>query len=1159
MAMDNARGILYRGTSGRGAWKYQGGTWTQLDEEGLNSATISTLAYDPTGNKVYTGTIGAGVWCYDATGGTWTRIDSASGAPSELPSWYETAMAWGGDGRLYVGCWDPSAPIFTEGKGVWCYDPASAGSWTDTAGSVTAWRIISLEWGGGLLYAGCIDRTGGGEAPKGVWAYDSTSVLPDKWSDTASFLKGNCLTWDDTHDLLYAGDPNASGLFVYDPSGGGTWTDLRKVGVYGTTALAYDSGSGLVYIGQADPASTDYEGVWSYNPVADTYDPTGGSVATYNVLSLTVDSHDHCIFAGTAANGVWRDVGGTWFDTRGGATNYGISATAWDDTHGLMYAGTQGNGVWCYDPDSGDWTDTGGGVSVYTVKSLAWGGGRLYAGTADYYSGNATGVWCYDPTSETWTDVGGSISTYWVYSLVWDPSHNLLYAGTGFPEGIGDGHGVWSYDPASPGPDRWTDISAPGVSTFTITCLVQGGSRLYAGCRDPGGGEVGVWQYDLGNPYAGWSNTGGSVRTFRIYSLAWDGSGLYANCWDAGDTKGLYHYDPSSPSADKWTAIPWGIMPLRMYEIAWVFNRLYVSASSILNPPEGVWCYDPASGWYDTEGAVSALHITSFTTDGQSRLYAGSGAQGVWFATVHAPPTVVSVTPSSATSGTTATISDLKGTGFYGTPTVRLKKSGQPDITATNVSVASPSKITCRFNLAGAVTGTWDVFVQNPDGQSATRSGAFTVNPPAVVGSTWYLAEGTTAWGFSTYITIENPNPSAVKTTVTYMPTGAANKAETITLPAGSQTTLANDHLVSVMGGQSDFSTRVDCLDSTKAIAVDRTMMWTGQGAPTPEAHCSVGVTSPATTWYLPEGSSAWGFESWLLIQNPNSRTATATVTYMIEGESALTVTHQVPANSRATFNMADDIGPRDASIKVSANLPVIPERAMYKNSRREGHDSIGTTGSAQDYYLAEGSTAWGFTTYVLVQNPNDQSCDVTITYMTPSGPQPQGAFTMGGNSRKTIRVNDIPGMGNTDFSTRVHGSRPIIAERAMYWGQGTALGEACHDSIGMAVPHASFLLPDGEADASAETWTLVQNPNPSAVAVQISYLTPTGLGDVTRNETIPANSRLTFGMAGHSHITGRAAIVVTCKTAGKKIMVERSMYWNNKGAGTDTIGGYSD
>ena len=35
--------------------------------------------------------------------------------------------------------------------------------------------------------------------------------------------------------------------------------------------------------------------------------------------------------------------------------------------------------------------------------------------------------------------------------------------------------------------------------------------------------------------------------------------------------------------------------------------------------------------------------------------------------------------------------------------------------------------------------------------------------------------------------------------------------------------------------------------------------------------------------------------------------------------------------------------------------------------------------------------------------------------------------------------------------------------------------------------------------------------------------------------------------------------VKVKRKTSDKKIMVERSMYWNNRGAGTDTIGGYGD
>jgi hypothetical protein len=278
----------------------------------------------------------------------------------------------------------------------------------------------------------------------------------------------------------------------------------------------------------------------------------------------------------------------------------------------------------------------------------------------------------------------------------------------------------------------------------------------------------------------------------------------------------------------------------------------------------------------------------------------------------------------------------------------------------------------------------------------------------------------------------------------------------------------------------------------------------------------------------------------------------------MIEGRGPQTVSHEVGATSRASFSMKEDIGEADASIKVVSSVPVIPERAMYRYDRREGHDSIGTTTPASDYYLAEGTTGWGFTTYVLVQNPNADDATVTLTYMTAGGAKVQPEITLPANSRKTIRVNDVADMASSDFSTRVHGSRPIIAERAMYWGAGSALGEACHDSIGMPSPHTTFYLPDGKTSGGYETYTLVQNPNAAAVTVEVTYMTPDGSGNVVFSDTLAANSRRSYSMAERIP-EGSASVMVTSKTAGRKIMVERAMYWNNRGAGTDTIGGYSD
>ncbi len=274
--------------------------------------------------------------------------------------------------------------------------------------------------------------------------------------------------------------------------------------------------------------------------------------------------------------------------------------------------------------------------------------------------------------------------------------------------------------------------------------------------------------------------------------------------------------------------------------------------------------------------------------------------------------------------------------------------------------------------------------------------------------ATWYLAEGSTDWGFDCYISIVNPNEEAVDVAITYMTSSGETTGPTVHMPAQSQATVLPRQTL----GAADFSTRLLCQQG-EAISVDRTMYWTGPTSYVSEAHCATGVTAPATTWYLPEGSSDWGFECFLLIQNPNAETANCKVTWMIQGAGAQESEYAIAAGSRATFNMADAIGAADSSIKVESDIPVIPERAMYRNDRREGHDSTGTTTAAADYYLAEGCTGFGFTTWVLVQNPNDTETEVAVAYQSAVGLVEGPTFTMPGRSRYSINVNEttvIPG-----------------------------------------------------------------------------------------------------------------------------------------------------
>jgi Family of unknown function (DUF5719) len=513
-------------------------------------------------------------------------------------------------------------------------------------------------------------------------------------------------------------------------------------------------------------------------------------------------------------------------------------------------------------------------------------------------------------------------------------------------------------------------------------------------------------------------------------------------------------------------------------------------------------------------------------------------------------PTITSISPNSRSAGDTGFTLTVNGNGF--SPASIVKWNG----TGRTTTFVSPTQLTTSIPSSDiADVGISEVSVFNPapgGGQSSSLS--FTSL------STYYLAEGTNAWGFSTYITLENPNDSSVTATLTYMNLSASASGKgiagtrTLTLPPLSQTCVSSVPDI----GNVDFSTKVECTEG-KTIAVDRTMYWTGPGYSPSQSgyHSSIGVTSPSTTWYLPEGSSNWGFETWTLVENPNPTAANVTLTYMTEGGGAKPLTKTIPPYSRATYSMSQDIGGADSSIQVTSDIPVIAERSVYRNNKREGSCSIGATSPSTDFFLAEGATGYnvGYVTYVLVQNPQNTPTDVSLTYQTQGGQVAGPSFTMGPNSRKTIRLNDqLP--ANTNVSTQVHGSQGIIAERAMYWDNGT--GQAFHASIGLSSPHLSFYLPDGNVSPTSETWTLVENPNPGAVTVRITYLPNGGGTPISFTDEIPPGTRATYNMAAKIP-SGRASIMVQSLDGGRPIMVERSMYMNNRGGGTDTIGGWSD
>jgi len=245
--------------------------------------------------------------------------------------------------------------------------------------------------------------------------------------------------------------------------------------------------------------------------------------------------------------------------------------------------------------------------------------------------------------------------------------------------------------------------------------------------------------------------------------------------------------------------------------------------------------------------------------------------------------------------------------------------------------------------------------------------------------------------------------------------------------------------------------------------------------------------------------------------------------------------------HSRTTVNVADTLpGDWQVSTRVSADVPVIAERAMYWGGRKAGHDAIGVTGAGTTWYMAEGCTAGGFETWLLVQNPGDEAANVKVTYMDAAGPKEGPALDLPARSRATVNVA-VALPENWQVSAAISSDRPVVAERAVYWG-GRLGG---HAETAVDAPKFRSLLAEGSTAGGFETWLLVQNPGPSDATVYVTYLTSNGAKQ-RAPLALPAGTRVTLNEADDVGADWQVSADVN---ASAPVVVERAIYWAGRAA----------
>ncbi|MEW6553511.1 MAG: DUF4965 domain-containing protein [Actinomycetota bacterium] len=403
---------------------------------------------------------------------------------------------------------------------------------------------------------------------------------------------------------------------------------------------------------------------------------------------------------------------------------------------------------------------------------------------------------------------------------------------------------------------------------------------------------------------------------------------------------------------------------------------------------------------------------------------------------------------------------------------------------------------------------------------------------------TWYLAEGytganATGGEFDTFVLIQNPGDIVATIEVTFMQPGGGNTPRSYSLPPHSRFTIHVDAILPA----AEVSTFIA---SDQPVVAERAVYFNGWLA----GHDTIGVNSPSTTWYLAEGFTGADFDEWVLIQNPGNADAAVNVQFQTQGQGVVDRSYTLPPRSRFTIHVDDILPDANVSTFVSANQPVVVERAQYLNFMRSGTCSIGARSPSYTWYFAEGYSGSGFEEWLLLQNPWDTDTSVDLFFMQPDGTNSTLRVVVPARSRYSVPVHaELPGV---EVSVSVSSQRPVVAERAMYWN-GRSDG---HATLGTPTPENTWYFAEGYTAEGYEEWLLVQNPWEGKATVRIDFMLTGGETDSTTVE-VAGRSRFTLNVGS---VVGAAEVSIKL-SSDLPVVGERAMYFRERSGGHCSIG----
>ena len=382
------------------------------------------------------------------------------------------------------------------------------------------------------------------------------------------------------------------------------------------------------------------------------------------------------------------------------------------------------------------------------------------------------------------------------------------------------------------------------------------------------------------------------------------------------------------------------------------------------------------------------------------------------------------------------------------------------------------------------------------------------INGAKAPSNNWYFAEGYTGGQFLEYLSLFNPGKSQVAARTTYYPEGAGPVSETYFVPPGSRQTI----FVNGVSGlpRVGHSTKVE---ADGGIVVQRSEYFNYSGRR--GGDCTLGAPELSKNWYFAEGYAGPGFDTYLLLFNPNEETIGLTVTYSPEGSAPIPARYYMNPRSRGTIlvNAVPGCGGKSVSFKVDSDEPIVSERATYftkgmvPNGINGGDCTMGITTPSKTWYLSEGCTSGFFDEYLEVLNPGGGMATVQAVFYPESGPYGFN-FQVPPNTRGTISVDAIPGLGAANTPVKVTSDQDIVVEESMYYSRDSKRGGDAANAI--AEPSKDWYFSEGYTGGSFDEYLLLFNPGDEGLQANLIFHIEGG-GDVSWAVGLPPRSRITL------------------------------------------------